>query len=202
MAFFELGAVHASGSDVNDGQTTAVGAQVGANVGASRRVTALVKTHLQFVWRVLRRRGLSPAEADDAAQQVFMVLHRRIESVVVGAEKAFLFRSAHLVAQDIVRARRRDIERTDTDADTLFSSDDNPEERLDRSQARAVLAMLLGKLSEERRTVFFLYELEQMELAEIAVAMETPIGTVASRLTRARADFQRELDRYRARGAA
>jgi RNA polymerase sigma-70 factor (ECF subfamily) len=61
--------------------------------------------------------------------------------------------------------------------------------------------MLLGKLREERRTVFVLYELDQMELAEIAAAMETPIGTVASRLTRARADFQRELGRYRARPA-
>jgi RNA polymerase sigma-70 factor (ECF subfamily) len=170
-------------------------------VATHLRLTALVRAHLPFVWRVLRRRGLSPVEADDAAQQVFMVLHRRIDSVVAGAEKAFLFRSAHLVAHDIVRARRRDIERTDTDADTLFSSDESPEELLDRSQARAVLDMLLGKLSEERRTVFVLYELEQMELAAIAVAMETPIGTVASRLTRARADFQRELDRYRARSS-
>jgi RNA polymerase sigma-70 factor (ECF subfamily) len=166
-----------------------------------RRLTALVKAHFPFVWRVLRRRGLSPVEADDAAQQVFIVLHRKIESIVEGAEKAFLFRSAHLVAQDIVRARRRDIERTDADAETLFSSDDSPEELLDRSQARAVLEMLLGKLREERRTVFVLYELDQMELAEIAAAMETPIGTVASRLTRARADFQRELGRYRARPA-
>lgn len=167
------------------------------------RLTTLVKAQLPFVWRVLRRRGLSPAEADDAAQQVFMVLHRKIDTVVEGAEKAFLFRTAHLVAQDVYRARKRDLERTDTnaDADEVSSSAATPEDLLDRSQARAVLDMLLGKLSEERRTVFVLYELEQMELAEIAEAMETPVGTVASRLTRARADFQRELERYRARGA-
>lgn len=130
-----------------------------------------------------------------------MVLHRKIDSVLEGREKAFLFRTAHLVAQDIYRARKRDSERTDyeTDADELSSSAENPEDLLDRTQARAVLDLLLGKLSEDRRTVFVLYELEQMELAAIAEVMETPIGTVASRLTRARADFQRELERYRAR---
>lgn len=168
------------------------------------RLATVVKAHLPFVWRVLRRRGLSPTEADDAAQQVFMVLHRKIDAVNEGAEKAFLFRTAHLVAQDVYRARRRDLERTDDGADTetLSSSAANPEDLLDRSQARAVLDMLLAKLSEERRTVFVLYELEQMELAEIAEVMETPVGTVASRLTRARADFQKELERYRARTGA
>lgn len=175
----------------------------GEVLNTTPRLTALVKAHLSFVWRVLRRRGLSPAEADDAAQQVFMVLHRKIDTVMEGAEKGFLFRTAHLVAQDVYRARKRDLERTDTGADTetISSSADNPEDSMDRAQARAVLDMLLAKLSEERRTVFVLYELEQLELAEIAEVMETPIGTVASRLTRARADFQRELERHRARNA-
>lgn len=156
---------------------------------------------MPFVWRVLRRRGLSPAEADDAAQQVFIVLNRRIDSVSEGAERAFLFRTAQLVAHDAHRARRRAQNHTDSgaDPDAVPSSAATPEDLADRSQARAVLDMLLSKLSEERRTVFVLYELEQMELAEIADVMETPIGTVASRLTRAREDFQRELDRYKAR---
>jgi RNA polymerase sigma-70 factor (ECF subfamily) len=163
-----------------------------------------VKAHLPFVWRVLRRRGLSPAEADDAAQQVFMVLHRKIDAVNEGAEKAFLFRTAHLVAHDVYRARKRDLERTDadTDADAISSSAANPEDLMDQSQARAVLDMLLDKLPEERRTVFVLYELEQMEIAEIAELMETPVGTVASRLNRARADFQKELERHRARASS
>lgn len=172
-----------------------------SSASSSARVATLVKAHLSFVWRVLRRRGLSPAEADDAAQQVFLVLNRKVDAVAEGAEKAFLFRTAQLVAHDVHRARRRAQHHTDggADPDAVPSSAATPEDLADRSQARAVLDMLLAKLSQERRTVFVLYELEQMELAEIAEVMETPIGTVASRLTRARDDFQRELERYKAR---
>src|SRR5690349_8485730 len=59
-----------------------------------KRVAAFVREHHGFVWRVLRRFGLAPADADDAAQKVFLIAVTRLGDIASGSEKAFLFRTA------------------------------------------------------------------------------------------------------------
>ena len=66
-----------------------------------------MQRHLELVWRMLRRMGLSPPDADEAAQDVFWVLARRLDDVPVRAEKSFLVSTALRVASDRRRRGRR-----------------------------------------------------------------------------------------------
>ena len=54
--------------------------------GQGERVSELVRGHVAFVWRCLRRMGLSEGEADDAVQQVFLTAARKLDRVVPGRE--------------------------------------------------------------------------------------------------------------------
>ncbi|HEX2674449.1 MAG TPA: sigma-70 family RNA polymerase sigma factor, partial [Polyangiaceae bacterium] len=71
---------------------------------------------------------------------------------------------------------------------------------LARRQARSLLDQALDALPEDLRVVFVLYELEEQTAAQIAALLDLPPGTVASRLRRARAEFEQIAKRLKARG--
>jgi RNA polymerase sigma-70 factor (ECF subfamily) len=162
------------------------------------RMRALFESEFDFVWRTLRRLGLTPADADDAAQQVFVVATRRIHEVAQGNERAFLFETSRRIASDIRRlhARRREVFTADPEHGDPTPS---PEEALRRKRRRALLDEALDQLPLELRTVFMLFELEGMTVPEIASTVGVPTGTAASRLRRAREDFQSVVKRLMAR---
>jgi len=161
------------------------------------RLRSLVDAEFDFVWRCLRRSGLSPADADDGAQRVFVVVARRLGDVEPGKERAFLFGTAQRVAGEMRRAASR---RPETATDELEAVDPlpSPEEFTDRKRARALLDSVLASMPLEARTVFVLFELEELTVPEIARWVGVPEGTVASRLRRAREIFHAAAARYRA----
>lgn len=167
------------------------------------RVRALVRAHFSFVWRSALRLGLPEDAADDAAQQVFIVLARRIDDVEEGAEKAFLYRTtAHVVAElRRTHARRTARVRPGEEGEIDGAEDPHPgpDEALDKKRARAMLAAILEGLEDDVRQVFVLFELEHVPVPEIASLLEIPEGTAASRLRRGREQFQRIAERMRAR---
>src|SRR5580704_13315081 len=71
------------------------------------RLRKLIDAHFGLVWRTLRYHGVPEANADDAAQQVFCVLARRLAEVRPGTERAFLFGTAYRVASDVRHAASR-----------------------------------------------------------------------------------------------
>ncbi len=88
-----------------------------------------------------------------------------------------------------------------TDDDALAERVDagaDPEQSASRKQARDLLDRFLDGLSEDVRSVFVLFELEGMTMAAIAEMLDTPPGTVASRLRRGREDFQAVVKRFQA----
>lgn len=166
------------------------------------RLQDLAVAHYDFVWRTLRRLGLPAAAADDATQQVFMVAGRRLDDIAKGAEKTFLYRSATLVA---MQARRKHALRREDSVDAVPEAPDStpgPDELTDRKRARALLDEALDGLEDDVRQVFVLFELDGMPLAEIATLLEIPSGTCASRLRRAREQFEAAVKRIRARRPA
>jgi RNA polymerase sigma-70 factor (ECF subfamily) len=175
--------------------------QAGAALGATReslpamahpddRLRACVGQYLGAVWRLLRRSGVPAADADDAAQQVFLVLARRMDDVLPGRELAFLLRTAVRVASQARRTHRRRPEVSDPSPETHPSSRPSPEHELVEREELAQLDAILGTLDESLRVVFVLYEIEEMTMAAIADVLGLPPGTVASRLRRARERFE------------
>ncbi len=154
------------------------------------RLRGVVVTYYEFVWRVLRRLGLSPDEVDDATQEAFAVLASKIGAVGDGAEKSYLFHTASHLAANVRRRRARlPAQAGDAELDAHPDPRPTPESLVDTSERWRLLDALLSRLPEELRAVFILCELESTTLAEAASMLAIPQGTAASRLRRARAQL-------------
>jgi len=177
-----------------------------ARIGAAEardpkaRLAALANEHFSFIWRSLRRLGVPGPAVDDAAQQVFEVAARRLSELEAGREKAFLFKTALLVAMSARRAAARArAESGGPEVESLSDSAPNPEQSAVLQERRLLLDRALAALDLDERTVFVLYEIEELSLSEIAELVAIPRGTAASRLRRARESFHAEVKRLRAR---
>lgn len=151
------------------------------------RFERLFHEHLDFVWRAARRFGLSDSEAEDVSQQAFVVASRRLGEIAPGRERAFLFATVANLVANVKRAQRRrreDFVEVDV-PDGAVSAD----ELLDRARARELADAILDRMDAELRVAFVLCEVEEMPMASVAEALHVPVGTVASRLRRARRVF-------------
>lgn len=163
----------------------------------------LVNSHFAFIWRLLRRLGLSSADADDAAQQVFLIAGTKLSLIRPGKERAFLYGCALRRASKWQRAlaRERRSVSLETDEPTeLAGAGLSAEELLDQAKARSLLDTVLSQMPVSLRSVFVLYEIEQLSTLEIAELLGLPRGTVASRLRRAREDFEARVKRLECSG--
>jgi len=164
------------------------------------RVRRWVEEHFDFIWRSLRRLGVSPGNVDDAAQRVFWIASRKAQAMDIDNERSFLFAIALRVASDERRgARRRPEVAVDTRQEEPRDHAPSPDELLEQRQARALLDEILETMPFELRVVFVLFEIEELTTSEIASLLEIPGGTVASRLRRAREAFEAHVARLRAR---
>jgi RNA polymerase sigma-70 factor (ECF subfamily) len=153
----------------------------------------------QFLWRTLRRLGVRPdAAVDDAVQQVFEVAVKKRAQIEAGRERAYLFKTALLVAADARRSQRRVSARL-TPTGELSDTGPDPEQAVDVAQKRALLDTILDGMTDDLRTVFVLFELERLATEEIAQLTGLPPGTVASRLRRGREHFREQTKRIQAR---
>jgi RNA polymerase sigma-70 factor (ECF subfamily) len=159
------------------------------------RLREMISCNLDFVWRSLRRLGVPELTADDCTQEVFLVASRRLDDIEVGRERSFLFATSLRVASDARRAQARRGEHADDALGELADDGPGPAELVDRGRARAVLDRVLDTLELDLRTVFVLYELEEMQVPEIAATLDVPVGTVSSRLRRARVAFREAAQR-------
>jgi RNA polymerase sigma-70 factor (ECF subfamily) len=159
------------------------------------RLRELLAEHFSFVWRSLRRFGLSEDRADDAAQQVFLVLSRRLDDVSPGSERAFLLRTAMHVASDVRRSAGFRREVSDPDPAGELPSTLETDGLVEQRRARELLDRALDAIEFDLRTVFVLYEVEEMTVGEIADLLAIPYGTVGSRLRRAREKFHAAVAR-------
>jgi RNA polymerase sigma-70 factor, ECF subfamily len=171
-----------------------------AEAGAPQRMarlSALAEKHFAYVWRLLRRLGLNDADADDVAQQAFLVASRRLDDIAPGSERAFLYKAAVHSASKHRRTQRR---RGEEELDQLahHAADPGPDELLDRRRAREILDAIVGTMDLDLRVVFVLYEIDGLRMTEIADVVGIPLGTAASRLRRARADFEARVARLEA----
>jgi RNA polymerase sigma-70 factor (ECF subfamily) len=164
---------------------------------ADTRLRDAVRQHLDLVWRVLRRAGLQPADAEDASQDVFWILARRMDAVTDGAQRSFLVSTALRVAADRRRSKwHRDVD-LGHEVDERASLAPLADEQLELTRASELLERALMMLSDDDRAVYISSELEQLSRTEVAAALGLAPGTVASRLSRARDCFDDAIRRLR-----
>jgi len=149
------------------------------------------RAYFAYVWRTLRRLGVREADAADAAQEAFLVVHRRLPEFEGRAKlTTWLFRICLNVASD--QGRRAHVRREVLDG-ADFDALSHPSERADAGavlhEDLARLERGLSRLSMDERAVFVLFEIEGSTSAEVAASLEVPLGTVYSRLRRARQIF-------------
>lgn len=142
--------------------------------------------HFGFVWRLLRTFGVADAALEDAAQDVFVVVHRRLpEFEGRAAITTWLF----AIARRVASTYRRKVGRTEPLADEPPGTADTFA-AMSRAQAASTVMAILDTFDEDKRIVFSLVELEQMSVPEVAHMLEINLNTAYSRLRIARQLFE------------
>lgn len=150
---------------------------------------------LAFVWGSARALGVPAHALDDVAQEVFMVVHRRLKDF---EGRSSLRSWVYGILRNVVRAHRRDVaQRRSTappaaepvDPDSLADLvGKSPYEALAKREAAALLLRLLDTMDDDKREVFVLAELELFTVPEVAAMIGENVNTVYSRLRLARAE--------------
>ena len=161
-------------------------------------VRALFHAHYTSIWRLLRRLGVPAAQLDDAAQEVFWVAARKLAQIEPGRQHSFLYGVALRVAAGLLRRNARVPAHEELSALELSDGAPSPEEQLERARERELLDQVLDRLPLELRSVLVLFELEGLDVRAIAEIEQIPVGTVGSRLRRAREEFSAAARRLRA----
>lgn len=160
--------------------------------------------HAEMVWRALRRLGVPEASVDDALQEVFLVVHRRLaEFEGRSSLKTWLFG----IVLGIARNQRRSVRRrapegalaSEVDEDLPSPSNRTPEDKAQSAEAVRTLYALLDELDEDKRQVFVMADLEEMSAPEIAAALKLNVNTVYARIRAARIGFEQAVLRFRSK---
>jgi RNA polymerase sigma-70 factor (ECF subfamily) len=161
-------------------------------------VTQVHERHGEFVWRTLHRMGVREPHVDDVYQEVFLVVHRRLHAFNGQcAITTWLYEICFRVAAGYRRKahfRREELVPDWSQMETL-SSLPSPEQALTTARRAKQLERILDDMPLEYRVVFVMFEIEGMTSEQIAESLGAPLGTVYSRLYRARKRFARALTR-------
>ena len=142
-----------------------------------------------FVWRVLGRLGVARADIADVCQEVFLIVHRRLEDYDGRPLHAWCYGICVRVAADYrKRAHRRHETIGEAPAEPRTAAEQ--ERSLELGRARARLERVLAQLDQSKREVFVLYELEELTMSEVAQIVGCPLQTAYSRLHAARKDVR------------
>jgi RNA polymerase sigma-70 factor (ECF subfamily) len=166
-------------------------------VKGAAEVDRIFREHGPFVWRALRRLGVSPSDADDACQEVFVVVYRKLGEYQGRSQlRTWLYGIAvRVAAAHRRRAHARREIATEEPVGEHAASTANPEGAAADREALAMLDRALDDLDDDKRAVFVLYEVEGLEMPEVAEAVGCPLQTAYSRLHAARKEVERAMKR-------
>jgi RNA polymerase sigma factor (sigma-70 family) len=157
------------------------------------RFEAKVLPHLDAAYRFARWLSRSPGEADDVMQEAILRAFRGFDALRGSDAKSWLLaivRNCHSTA--LKQQQRRAFvplpeENDAKDGYAMIATTPDPESVSIRRDDERTLDRLISALPEQHREVLVLREIEEMDYREIASVTNVPIGTVMSRLARARA---------------
>ncbi len=155
-------------------------------------VASAYEQHFDFVWRSVRRLGVHPSQLEDAVQDVFVVVQRRLVDFERRSSlKTWLFGIALRVAKDYRRRAIKGAVEVAINDETLIGTHPDPRQAALQTEAARLVQRALDALEESRRAVFILTEFEEFTAAEVSESLGVPINVVYSRLRLARRDFEK-----------
>ncbi|WP_146647838.1 RNA polymerase sigma factor [Labilithrix luteola] len=168
----------------------------GTDVPARPDPATIFREHGRFVHSVLRGLGVQKADLEDAFQEVFMVVHRKIDAYEDrGSLRAWVYGICVRVAIHVRRRRGKPEIAAASFPEPVDPT--TPAELLSEQQARRILYSILDQLDDDKRAVFVLYELEELSMPEVAQSLNCPVQTAYSRLRAARAAVNEAIESFR-----
>jgi RNA polymerase sigma-70 factor (ECF subfamily) len=157
------------------------------------RFEAQVLPHLDAAYRFARWLARGPGDADDVVQEACLRAFRSFDALRGLDAKAWLLAIVRNCSATAYRAQQRRAfeplpeDDAQLDGASMIAASPDPESTAIRRDDERTLERLMASLSAEHREVLVLREIEDMDYREIAAVTNLPIGTVMSRLARARA---------------
>lgn len=177
---------------------TTLASKVREDVDTWPELERLFRRYHPRVVRWVNAMGVAAAEAEDVAQEVFLVAHRRLERLEAEtAITSWLFGIARRVASNHRRSRAREQARLQH-ADGPSEVPD-PEQATTRREAASILRRFLDDLPEDQRLAFILYEIEGMKGPEVAAILDVTLDNAYARVRLARDKLARVVARHQAR---
>jgi RNA polymerase sigma-70 factor (ECF subfamily) len=153
--------------------------------------------HYDYVWNSLRRLGVFGRDVDDLVDEVFLRIHTNLGSYdPTRPLRPWIFAFAFRAASDYRRLARHRIQLGLDNVDGLDAAP-NPEEAFARREASRLVEGALEAISMNNRAVFVMYEIDGVDMKEIARSLEIPLHTAYSRLRLARATFAAKVRELR-----
>lgn len=155
----------------------------------------LVRPHVEYLYRLAWRFTASVADAEDLVQDVLLKLYPRTEEMLgIQRLRPWLARVLYHQYVDSVRKRARSPvlqlvgggDGEDDPLDKVPTTREGPEEHAERNGLRDLILNALRQLNPEQRAVVTMHDVEGYSLEELETMLETPLGTLKSRLHRAR----------------
>jgi RNA polymerase sigma-70 factor, ECF subfamily len=152
-----------------------------------------------YVCRALRRFGVRPSDLDDVAQDVFVIVHKKLATYEGrGSIRAFVYGIAFRVASDYRRSARVRRESVAPSLE-LVQAPALTSDPVEDAHKRALLDRLLADLDEAKLGVFVLYEIEELSMLEVARAVGCSVPTAYARLAAARRQLKKAMRREMAK---
>lgn len=160
----------------------------------------LVLHYQDMAYNVAYRIMGEPGAADDAAQEAFISAYQKLEQYRGGSFKAWLLRIVTNNCYDELRRRQRqpvtplkpDLPDGETLEDPYWIEDEtaSPEEQTEQAELQAAIQNCINQLDQKFRVILVLVDIEGLDYQTAAEAAGAPVGTVKSRLARARERVQ------------
>jgi RNA polymerase sigma-70 factor, ECF subfamily len=162
-------------------------------------VAEVFRSEVPYVARALRYFGVPDKDLADVCQEVFIVVHRKLSEFEQRSSlRTWLFRICQRAASDY---RKKAYVRLETGVETTPESSAPVDSFTEPLETRRLLLRALEQLDDDKRAVFVLFEIEGLDMKEVAQVMDCPLQTAYSRLHAARRTLAAAL-REQTRGVA
>lgn len=168
--------------------------------GSALTVSEVYQAHFRYVWRCLRSLGVDPATLDDAVQEVFLVVSRKLDEFNGDSKvSTWLYSIVVYIARRHRTSAARQARRLISDSAGAFAEGSSHtlgdlRDEIEHNEQLALAQRALDTLDDAKREVFVLACVEGMSAPEIAEVTDVPLNTVYSRLRVAKQQFDQAVE--------